>query len=152
MPSGFYREFQSIWANLDPNGHMRHTAYNDYAAQLRLSFFESEGYTFTRLIDMGIGPVLFREETKFLREIRMSEQLIVDLELVKARKDASKWTIRSSIYKKDEALAAVVEVDGAWLDLRKRRIVVPPNEIIAMLTHAPKSEDFEWLPDKKTQD
>ena len=152
MPSSFYREFQSIWANLDPNGHMRHTAYNDYAAQLRLNFFESNGYSFSRLIDMGIGPVLFREETRFLREIRMSEQLVVDLELVKARKDASKWTIRSSVYKKDGTLSAIVEVDGAWLDLHKRKIIQPPQEMVEMLEHAPKAADFEWLPDKKSQD
>jgi acyl-CoA thioester hydrolase len=152
MPSSFHREFQSIWANLDPNGHMRHTAYNDYAAQLRLIFFESEGYSFAKLIDMGIGPVLFREETRFLREIRMSEKLIVDLELVKARRDASKWTIRSSVYKKDGTLSAMVEVDGAWLDLKIRKIVQPPQPMIDMLAHAPKSSDFEWLPDKKNQD
>jgi acyl-CoA thioester hydrolase len=149
MPSSFSREFQSIWANLDPNGHMRHTAYNDYAAQLRLIFFEANGYSFAGMIDVGIGPVLFREETKFLREIRMGEKLIVDLELVKARKDASKWTIRSSIFKKDGTLSAVVEVDGAWLDLKQRRIVKPPQEIIDMISAAPLATDFVWLPEKK---
>lgn len=148
MPSAFYREFQSIWANLDPNGHMRHTAYNDYAAQLRLSYFESKGITFASMIEKSIGPVLFREETRFLREIRMGEKLLVDLELVKARKDASKWTIRSSIFKLDHTLSAIVEVDGAWMDLKVRRIIVPPREIMEMVIDAPKSEDFTWLPDK----
>ena len=98
---------------------------------------------------LGIGPVLFREETKFLREIRMGEKLIVDLVLVKARKDASKWTIRSSIYKKDGTLSAIVEVDGAWLDLKQRRIIKPPQEIVDMISAAPLAEDFEWLPEKK---
>jgi acyl-CoA thioester hydrolase len=128
---------------------MRHTAYNDYAAQLRLIFFEANGYSFAGMIDVGIGPVLFREETKFLREIRMGEKLIVDLELVKARKDASKWTIRSSIFKKDGTLSAVVEVDGAWLDLKQRRIIKPPQEIIDMISAAPLATDFVWLAEKK---
>lgn len=39
MSKEFYKEFQVIWADMDPNRHMRHTAYNDYAAQLRVSFF-----------------------------------------------------------------------------------------------------------------
>jgi acyl-CoA thioester hydrolase len=128
---------------------MRHTAYNDYAAQLRLNFFESTGYSFSKLMDLGIGPILFREETKFLKEIRMGEQLIVDLELIKARKNASKWSFRSSIYKLDESLSAVVEVDGAWLDLKERRVINPPTEIVEMLEAAPKAVDFAWLPDKK---
>ena len=146
----FKREFQSIWADLDPNGHMRHTAYNDYAAQLRLNFFEQHGFSFARLIEMGIGPVLFREETKFMREVRMNEKIVVNLEIIKARKDAYKWSFRQTIRKTDGTISAVIEVDGASMDLHKRKIVIPPREIQHMIENAPRSDDFEWLPDKQT--
>lgn len=145
----YKKSFQSIWANLDPNGHMRHTAYNDYAAQLRLNYFEEHGFSFAQLIDMGIGPVLFKEETRFFKEIRIGEKIDVDISLAKARKDASKWTFRQGIYKMDGTLSALIEVDGAWLDLKLRKIIVPPQPIIDMLVHIPKTDDFEWLPDKK---
>jgi acyl-CoA thioester hydrolase len=145
----FKKEFQSIWADLDPNGHMRHTAYNDYAAQLRLNFFDEHGFSFARLIEMGIGPILFREETRFLREVRMNEVITVDFAIKKARKDASKWTMRHQIFKYDGQISASIEVDGAWLDLHKRKVIVPPQEIVSVMLEAPRTEDFEWLPDKK---
>lgn len=146
--ASFSKKFQSIWADLDPNGHMRHTAYNDYAAQLRLNFFDQHGFSFAKLIEMSIGPVLFREETKFLREVRMNEEITVDLVLLKARKDASKWSFRQTIYKESGEVSAIIEVDGAWLDLKKRKIIIPPQEIQDMIGKTPKSEEFEWLPDK----
>lgn len=146
----FKKEFQSIWADLDPNGHMRHTAYNDYAAQLRLNFFEQHGFSFARLIEMGIGPVLFREETKFMKEVRMNERIVINLELLRARKDAYKWSFRQSIFKTDGSLSAIIEVDGAWLDLHQRKIIIPPQEIQDMIDRAPKAGDFEWIPLKQS--
>ena len=147
MPE-FKKQFQSIWANLDPNGHMRHTAYNDYAAQLRLSYFEEHGFPFHKLMDMHIGPILFREETKFLKEIRMGEKLEVDLSVSKCRRDGTKWTFIHRVLKLDGSVSAIIEVDGAWLDLQKRRVTVPPREIIDLVVNIPKTDDFTWLPDK----
>ncbi len=112
----YRKSFQSNWADLDPNGHMRHTAYNDYAAQLRLLFFEEHGFSFLKLSEMGIGPILFREETRFFREVRMGEKISVDVQLLKARKDASKWSFRQNIYKDKNEISASIEVDGAgWI-------------------------------------
>jgi acyl-CoA thioester hydrolase len=127
---------------------MRHTAYNDYAAQLRLLFFEEHGFSFLKLSEMSIGPILFREETRFFREVRMGEKISVDVQLSKARKDASKWSFRQNIYKDNDEISAIIEVDGAWLDLKKRKIVVPPSAISEMIMEIPKADDFEWLPDK----
>ena len=60
--------FRVRWADLDPNGHMRHTAYNDYCAQARLMYFEDISMPFDKLIKMGVGPILFREDTRFFKE------------------------------------------------------------------------------------
>jgi acyl-CoA thioester hydrolase len=140
--------FRVRWADLDPNGHMRHTAYNDYCAQARLMYFEDIGMPFHKLIDMGVGPILFREDTRFFKEVRMNEEFKVGFTVSKLRKDASKWSFRHNIYNVREELAAKVEVDGAWLSLEKRRTTVPPLDLSEMLLNAVKSEDFEWLPDK----
>lgn len=141
--------FRVRWADLDPNGHMRHTAYNDYCAQARLMYFEEISMPFHKLIKLGVGPILFREETKFYKEVRMNEEFEVGFTIWKLRKDGSKWSFRHNIYTKDGDLSAKVEVDGAWLDLAKRKTIVPPDELSDLLLDAVKSEDFEWIPDKK---
>ncbi|GAB4245915.1 MAG: hypothetical protein Tsb0034_24630 [Ekhidna sp.] len=140
--------FRVRWADLDPNGHMRHTSYNDYCAQARLMYFEDISMPFHKLIGMGIGPILFREDTRFFKEIRMNEEFEVGFTVSKMRKDGSKWSFRHNIYTSSGELSAKVEVDGAWLNLKERRTTIPPAELVDVLADAVKAEDFEWIPDK----
>jgi len=49
--------FQTRWADMDPNGHLRHTAYNDYAAQVRINFLNEFDLPIHKLLQMGIGPI-----------------------------------------------------------------------------------------------
>ena len=141
-------KFRVRWADLDPNGHMRHTAYNDYCAQARLMYFEDISMPFHQLIKMGVGPILFREDTRFFKEIKMNEEFEVGFTISKLRKDGSKWSFRHNIYTEKGDLSAKIDVDGAWLDLEKRRTVVPPKELSELLVDGVTSEDFTWIPDK----
>lgn len=141
-------KFRVRWADLDPNGHMRHTAYNDYCAQARLMYFEEISMSFQKLLSMNVGPILFREDTRFFKEIRMNEEFEVGFTITKLRKDGSKWSFRHNIYTKDGDLSAKIDVDGAWLDTVKRRTTIPPAELSDLLVDGVKSEDFEWVPDK----
>jgi acyl-CoA thioester hydrolase len=145
----YRREFTIIWANLDPNRHMRHSAYNDYAAQVRLEYFTEKGLSLKTLNELGVGPILFREETKFFREVHMNETITATLQISKVRKDGSKWSILHNIYNQTGDLACQILCDGAWLDLEVRKVAVPPIQIAEMLVNAPRTEDFEWVPDKK---
>ena len=40
MSKEFFREFQALWAYMDPNNHIRHSGYSDYAASVRVAFIE----------------------------------------------------------------------------------------------------------------
>ena len=53
--------FDVRWADIDANSHMRHSAYYDYAAHLRVQLLKSIGMDIMTLSKLGIGPVLFRE-------------------------------------------------------------------------------------------
>ena len=130
--------FQIIWAQVDPNGHLRHSAYYDLAAQVRVNAFAEHGLSISKMISLGVGPILFREEAHFLRELALNEFVTVDLKIQKARADGYKWSILHSFYKEDNTLAATVAVDGAWLDLKKRKVTVPPQDIIIALEKFPR--------------
>jgi acyl-CoA thioester hydrolase len=114
---------------MDPNGHMRHSAYADYAADQRVALLAEWGYGSARFAQLRLGPILFREETKYLKEINMGEEIRVDGQLASAAPDGSRWTIVHTIYKADGRVAATVTVDGAWLDLDRRKLTVPPAEL-----------------------
>ena len=129
-----YSQTYSVrWAELDPNGHMRHSAYADFAADLRVNWLASLGYTVQKFAELRLGPILFREETKFLKELHGGETIRVDGVMKTASPDGSRWTILHTLYKADGRVAATVEVDGAWLNLDLRKLTVPPAELAQAL-------------------
>ena len=118
---------------MDANGHMRHSAYADFAADQRVVFLARHGFDLKRFAQLRIGPILFREETKFLKEIHIGEQIRVAGTLAHVSDDGSRWTILHTIYKEDGREAATITVDGAWLDLDRRKLTVPPAELVAAM-------------------
>ncbi|HET7921630.1 MAG TPA: thioesterase family protein [Gammaproteobacteria bacterium] len=149
MPTPYSQVFAVRWADLDPNGHMRHTAYMDYAAQARVGFLAAEGFTLERFQTLRIGPVLFHEATDYLHEIRANERITVTTEVTGLSPNRKHWRIRHRIFNQSDTLACVVNVQGAWLDLVARRIVPAPADLLALMEQAPRSEDYaEFTPHK----
>ncbi|MBC6607761.1 thioesterase family protein [Hymenobacter sp. BT188] len=140
--SVYEKTFTVRWADMDPNVHMRHSAYTDYAAQVRLDFLADQGFTMRRFAELRIGPILFREDTRFLKEIGISETIRVTAELGGLSADGSRWRIIHTIYKADGRMAATVSVDGAWLDLSLRKLTIPPAEMVEAFQHVTRHETY----------
>ncbi|TGE20234.1 acyl-CoA thioesterase [Hymenobacter elongatus] len=138
----YAKTYTARWADMDPNVHMRHSAYTDYAAQLRIEFLAEQGFPLPRFAELGIGPILFREDTRFLKEIGLSETIRVTAELSGLNADASRWRIVHTIYKADGRAAATVSVDGAWLDLRLRKLTIPPAEMADAMRQLTRHETY----------
>jgi acyl-CoA thioester hydrolase len=132
--------YRTRWADMDPNGHMRHSAYADYAADQRVVLLAQWGYDVARFAQLRLGPILFREETKFLKEVGIGEEIRVDGRLAAVNADGSRWTIVHTIFKADGRVAATVTVEGAWLDLDRRKLTVPPAELAAAFETMPPYE------------
>jgi len=137
----FY-EGQVLWSQIDANQHMRHSAYADFGAQARLNMLENLGLKPTELFNYKIGPVLFREELFYLREVILNDQIKVTCELIKARNDGSRWSIRHELYRGDGIKAAIIIADGAWIDMEKRRLATLPAELNKMFMKSPKADDY----------
>lgn len=144
----YSKSFQVLWTNIDANRHLKHSAYADYAAQIRLSYFHEHGFPIDEFARLQIGPILFREETIYFKEVGMNELIKVDLFLAGGRKDGSRWRIIHNIFRSDGEKAATIEVDGAWMDLVKRKLANPPEQVLSMVEHMPKVPQFEFWPDK----
>jgi len=137
-----YYEGQVLWSQIDANQHMRHSAYADFAAQARLNLLEKLGMKPTVLLDKFIGPVLFREELVYMREVHLSDNIKVTCELIKCRPDGSRWSIRHEMYREDGTKAAVITVDGAWIDMIKRKLTALPEDLNLLFMQTPRSKDF----------
>jgi len=133
------------WSDLDPNFHLRHSVYYDYGAFCRIQFLAANGITAQFMQTRQFGPVIFREECVFKKEIQLSDAITIDLKLAKAKQDGSRWTMQHQIFKGHEILAAVLTLEGAWMDIQKRKLIVPPREVQQTFEQADKTTGFEWM-------
>jgi acyl-CoA thioester hydrolase len=91
------------------------------------------------------GPVLFREECLFRREIRYGDSIQLTSKLKKARQDFSRFSIQHDFIRNDGTICAILTIDAAWINTRIRKLTVPPLQNIALLDAIPKTDDFEWI-------
>ena len=145
MKTDFRQEIQLRWADMDANAHMRHSVYYDFGASIRIAFLNKFGVDFEYMEAEHFGPVLFREEAVFRREIRYGHKIWIDLTVPKAKRDGSRFTFQHEIRREDNTLCATIQVDGAWIDTQARKLTVPPARVQTMFEQAPKSEGFAWL-------
>ena len=132
------------WADFDANVHLRHSVYYDFGATARLEFLTRCGLGYELMAAEHIGPVLFREEAIFRREVRPGDTIFINLMITKMRRDFSRYSFRHDVTRADGTICAVMHVDGAWIDTTLRKLTVPPALVGAILESLPKSKDFEW--------
>jgi acyl-CoA thioester hydrolase len=141
----FSSPIQIRWADIDANRHLRHSVYFDYGAMVRVQFLSAGGLTTNKFEALKIGPILFREEAIFKREVRLEDELTVSAEITRMTQDCGRWSLRHHFMKADGTIAAVLNVDGAWIDLEKRKLAMPGEFIRSIFGHFPKGPDFEWI-------
>lgn len=139
----FSLPLQLRWSDIDANRHLRHSVYYDYGAFCRMALFTKIGLSIETLQQHHIGPILFREEAVFRREILFDDNLTITAEVIKATSDYSRWSFRHNFMKSGNTLAAILTVDGAWIDTQKRKLAVPPQFLFDAFSQIPRSADFE---------
>lgn len=133
------------WADIDANFHLRHSVYYDLCAQQRMEAMERVGITMATMKELHIGPVIFREECRFRREIHLHEEVHIDLAVRGLSHDHGRFAFRHRIAKSDGTLCATLEVEGAWIDTKLRKLCAPPPMTSDALDHMPRTEDFAWI-------
>ncbi|MBS1509898.1 MAG: thioesterase family protein [Bacteroidetes bacterium] len=129
------------WSDIDPNFHVLHSKYYDFCANARLVILAQHGITMDTIKQEHIGPILFREECVFKRELLFGDQIEVHVKLLKATADYSRWSFVNEIWKNGDTLAAVVTVDGAWMDTEKRKLAVPPESFQQAFAAMPRVDE-----------
>jgi len=150
MGTRYTKTFEVRWADLDPNGHVRHSAYADYGAETRIGFLAEHGFGLGQFQKLRLGPILFREELRYLREIHAHERVDVTVELSGLSPNLKHWRFRHRILRGDGELACIIDCQGAWFDLAARKVVAMPVELQAVMAQLPRSEDYaEFTPQKE---
>jgi acyl-CoA thioester hydrolase len=140
----FSKDIQIRWSDLDPNFHLRHSVYYDWGALSRIEFLHDFGLTTAVMVKHHFGPILFREECIFKKEIHLNDKVTIDLQLLKSRRDYSRWTIQHTVRKNGDTISAILTCDGAWIDTMQRKLTAPPAEGVQVFNEMPRHAEFEW--------
>jgi acyl-CoA thioester hydrolase len=132
------------WADIDANFHLRHSVFYDLCAQQRMEALTSMGITLRTMQEQHYGPIIFREECTFRREIKLDDDVSIDLRIRYLSKDHSRFSFAHVFTKADGTYCATLIVEGAWMDTRSRKLTAPPAVASEAMDHLPRTEDFAW--------
>ncbi len=134
------------WADIDANFHLRHSVYYDFGAQHRIDILAQHGLTLEVMQAQHIGPVLFREECLFKREIHLGDIITITTSLAKMRADGSRFCIQHAFNNEQQQRCALLTIDGAWMDTKLRRLLKQmPSFITEIMCLFPRAANFEEL-------
>src|SRR5690606_35387091 len=104
---------------------------------------KKSGLSLDEFAKRGIGPILFREELIYHREIGLDEKITVNVELTKLNTSNFRFSFRHKIYKENGVKAATINVDGAWLNLQERKLISIPEDWVQFIDKIPRSDDYQ---------
>jgi acyl-CoA thioester hydrolase len=62
--------------------------------------------------------------------------------MTRCRRDGSRWSFTQDIFRTDGVKAAIINTDGAWIDMEKRKLTALPESMMDKFHHIPRSENF----------
>jgi len=141
----FERTLYARWGDMDFNGHMKNTAFLDASADVRMMYFDENGFSMREFERRRVGPVILRDELDYYRELRLLDPVRVTLSAAGLSADSSRWRLLNEFFRADGTRVARVCSTGGWLDLSARRLVAPPEDLAALMERLEKAEGFEVL-------
>ena len=142
----YVRQFVAGWGMMDFNGHLANTAYLDLAADVRMAFFAEHGFPPSEFRRLAIGPVVRKDELEYFREIGLHDMVTVTHAALAMSPDGARFALENEIWNGAGERAAVVRSTGGWLDLRARKLVAPPPQLLEALRRVPRTPAFVELP------
>lgn len=146
----YYKNFNIRWSDIDANGHLAHSSYHELTADIRISLM-NESYDVYKLIKKNIGSILFYEEIYYFNEFLPIETIYLTLETAGLSYDGKFFKFYHNFYKKNGVHSASSKVIGSWMDLKKRKIIVPPKDILKLIKKNTYSKDFKILTKEDTR-
>jgi acyl-CoA thioester hydrolase len=143
MENNFTTELSIRWSDMDANFHLRHSVYYDFGSQHRIQILNHFGLSLKTMQEQNFGPVIFREECVFKREIKLNDKINIASKLSRFKEDGSRWTITHDFLNESDKICAILTVEGAWLDIKERKLKIPvPDIVLEVFNNFPRTDHF----------
>ena len=140
----YLKEFEIRWNDLDANRHLANTSYVNYMSHTRMSSLTHHGIDQLTLAKHNIGPVVFHEHIYYFKEA-IQGKVTVSFELAGTSADGMFFQFLHNFYNDKGENIAACDMKGGWLDLKTRKLIPLPEELLSKMHLMPKSDDFRVL-------
>lgn len=147
----YIKQFEIRWSDVDANRHLRNSAYIDYMSHTRMSFMMENGLDQQHLAQFNLGPVAFYEHMYYFREVFPGKPVRVSLQLKGISEDGMYFQFLHNFYDENGKNFARCEMMGAWIDLKERKLVGLPKELLGNFETLDKTDDFKILTKEDTR-
>ncbi len=144
----YEKQIEVRWSDVDPNRHVRHSAYYEYGAHVRIKFFAENGFGSAEMNKLNIGPILFKEECSFIREISPDDTITINILKGAIAEDGSRWVLHHEIFNQN-GKSAHITIKGAWIDLNIRKLAKIPIGLAKILHELPPGENYIYSKENK---
>ena len=124
----FHTRIKVRWNELDANGHVNNMYYQSYFDQARVEAFEQSGLSIASLRERGIGPVIYRAELNYRRELKHPDTITITTSVVEHGRSRGILAQRIESDRTGE-LVCDARFHGIFMDLEKGRPVPFPAEL-----------------------
>lgn len=138
-------KFKFRWSDIDANMHIKNTAYNDMFIQYRLSMLAKMGFGMAEFKKLGIGPMIIHEHLYYIQEVRADQEIYIDLFLKGNSEDGKYMQFAQHLYNSKGELSCYLDLTFVWLDIKARKLALPPKEMLDALSQLEKTKDYKII-------
>lgn len=113
-------------SHLDTYGHVNNARYLDMYEEARWQLVTDRGYGFKKVHDSGQGPVILEVNLKFMKELRLREEITITTELVEYPGKIGR--LKQQMIKPDGSVASEAIFVFGLFDLKARKMIEPTSE------------------------
>lgn len=111
---------------LDTFSHMNHATYVQILEEARWELVTSRGFGLKTILKMGLGPTILEVNIKYLKEIRLRQQLVIESQLISYVKKIS--VMRQRILGEGNEVHCEALITVALFDVKERKLIEPTQE------------------------
>ena len=130
-------KFLAGWADMDWNSHMANTAYLNKVVDARVLLLAERGFPLEEFVRLRLGVVIMKDEIEYRREVKWMEEITINLGVAGLAPDGSRFKVKNEIHRSDGELCASVTSTGGFMNLDTRKLVAPPESILAAYQSLP---------------
>lgn len=112
--------------HLDSYGHVNNATYLSLFEEARWEIITQRGYGYKKVHETGRGPVILEVNMKFLKELKLRENIRITLEVTSYEGKISR--LKQTMVKPDGTIACEVNMVAAFFDLKARKLISPTED------------------------